>query len=426
MPASGPCRAVDLTAKALGVELNYKVLDLMKKEQLTPEFIKVNPQHTIPTIVDNGFSVWESRVILTYLVDQYGKDDSLFPKDPKKRAIVNQRLNFDLGTLYARFADYYYPVLFAGGSYDPEKLTKIQEAFKFLDTFLEGQEYAAGNTLTVADFSLVASVSSFDVMSFDMSPYKNVTRWYAKVKATAPGYEEINGKGMILFKEFVDSLMKNKMTIDFYYVPGSAPCRSVLLAAKAVGVDLNLKYLDLMKGEQLTPEFIKINPQHTVPTLVDNGFALWESRAIMTYLAEQYGKDDSLYPKDTKKRAVVDQRLYFDLGTLYARFADYYYPVIFGGASYEPEKLTKIQDAFKFLDTFLEGQDYVAGNTLTVADLSLVATVSTFEVMKFDMSPYKNVTKWYAKVKATAPGYEEANGKNVLIFKQMVDNLAKK
>nr|XP_023020999.1 glutathione S-transferase 1-like [Leptinotarsa decemlineata] len=118
------------------------------------------------------------------------------------------------------------------------------------------------------------------------------------------------------------------MGIDFYYVPGSAPCRNVLLAAKAIGVELNLKLTDLMKGDHLTPEFIKINPQHTIPTLNDNGFALWESRAIMTYLQEQYGKDDSLYPKDPKKRALVDQRLYFDIGTLYSRFADYYVSIL--------------------------------------------------------------------------------------------------
>jgi len=48
------------------------------------------------------------------------------------------------------------------------------------------------------------------------------------------------------------------MTIDLYYVPASSPCRSVLLAARAVGVDLNLKLTNLMEGAHLTPEFLKV------------------------------------------------------------------------------------------------------------------------------------------------------------------------
>lgn len=47
--------------------------------------------------------------------------------------------------------------------------------------------------------------------------------------------------------------------MDFYYLPGSAPCRSVMLTAKAVGVELNLKQLNLQAGEHLTPEFIKVS-----------------------------------------------------------------------------------------------------------------------------------------------------------------------
>lgn len=55
----------------------------------------------------------------------------------------------------------------------------------------------------------------------------------------------------------------------------------------------------------------QLNPAHTVPTLVDNGFVLWESGAIMAYLVEKYAKDDSLYPKDIEKRAIIDQLLHF-------------------------------------------------------------------------------------------------------------------
>ena len=64
--------------------------------------------------------------------------------------------------------------------------------------------------------------------------------------------------------------------MDFYYMSLSAPCRGPMLTAKALGLDLNLKKLDLFAGEQMKPEFIAINPQHCVPTLVDGEIKLWE------------------------------------------------------------------------------------------------------------------------------------------------------
>lgn len=192
--------------------------------------------------------------------------------------------------------------------------------------------------------------------------------------------------------------------MDLYYKPGSAPCRAVLMTAKAVGVDLNLKRVELMNGEHLTPEYLKINPQHTIPTLVDGEFSLWESRAIQIYLAEKYGKNDTLYPKCPKKRALVNQRLFFDMGTLYQRFGDYHYPQIFANAPADPEKFKKMEEAMGFLETFLDGKTYAAGDFLTIADLSLLATVSSYEVAKFDLSKYQNVTKWYNHIKSVAPG----------------------
>lgn len=78
--------------------------------------------------------------------------------------------------------------------------------------------------------------------------------------------------------------------------------------------------MDLFKKEQLNDDFVKINPQHTVPTLVDDGFVLIESRAIAVYLIEKnFPSGHSLYPNDAKERALINQRLQFDCGTLYPR-----------------------------------------------------------------------------------------------------------
>lgn len=99
-----------------------------------------------------------------------------------------------------------------------------------------------------------------------------------------------------------------------------SPCvRSTFVVAAALGVEMEYKYIDLFKGESRTPEFLKMNPVHSVPVLDDDGKYIIDSHAILSYLVDQYGKDESLYPKDPYERAMVDQRLHFDSGILYMR-----------------------------------------------------------------------------------------------------------
>uniref|UniRef100_A0A1B6LFM5 Uncharacterized protein n=1 Tax=Graphocephala atropunctata TaxID=36148 RepID=A0A1B6LFM5_9HEMI len=215
------------------------------------------------------------------------------------------------------------------------------------------------------------------------------------------------------------------MGIDVYYAPPSPPSRVVLLTAKALGVEVNPHIVDLMKGEHMTPEYLKMNPQHTVPTIVDDGVSLAESRAIIIYLTEKYGKSDAYYPKDLRKRALVNQRLYFDAGTLFQRFIDLYYPTFFGGAPFDEEKKKKLDEAFGFLEQFLSDNKCVAGDSYTLADIAVVVTVSTAEVVGYDVSKYPKVAAWLSKAKTSLPGYE-VNQKGVEAFKSMVDFLTKK
>jgi len=114
------------------------------------------------------------------------------------------------------------------------------------------------------------------------------------------------------------------MSVDLYYTFLGAPSRAVIMTAKMIGVELNLKMVDVMAGDQLKPDFLKLNPLHQVPVLDDNGFLLTESRVICTYLVQKYASHDGLYPKSARLRAAVDERLYFDLGIFYRTFAEYY------------------------------------------------------------------------------------------------------
>lgn len=94
------------------------------------------------------------------------------------------------------------------------------------------------------------------------------------------------------------------------------------------------------------------------------------------------------------------------MGTLYARFGEYIYPQLFKQEPADPEKLKTLQEALEFFNIFLEGQNFVVGDGLTIADLALVATVSTIEISRIDLTPYANITRWFENMKKVAPGYD--------------------
>jgi glutathione S-transferase len=208
------------------------------------------------------------------------------------------------------------------------------------------------------------------------------------------------------------------MPIDLYHHPVSAPSHAVRLTAAALSVDLNLKLVDLFAGEQMKPEYIKMNPQHTVPVLDDNQFYISESRAALQYLANAYGtpQTESLYPKDAKKRAVVDQRLLFDMGTLYKAFADAYYPKIFYKQAIDDEKVKKLDEALGYLNGFLEKTKYFAGDNMTIADFTLVASLTKIEAVNHDLKKYPATAAYLAKAKKDMKNFEECCGQGTSVF----------
>ncbi|KAK7873881.1 hypothetical protein R5R35_005742 [Gryllus longicercus] len=203
--------------------------------------------------------------------------------------------------------------------------------------------------------------------------------------------------------------MCTSLPMELYYFPPSPPCRAVMLLARAIDAKLELRHVDLMAGEHLAVDFVKLNPQHTIPTFVEGDLILCESRAILGYLVDRHAEDDSLYPQEPKRRARVNARLYFDAGTLHQRLYDYMVPVVFRGQKPSEEQWKKVEEAFGFLDKFLEDDEWVAGDSITIADYSIVVTTSNGEAFGLDLGKFPHVSRWYNKAKESMQDYEELN-----------------
>lgn len=182
--------------------------------------------------------------------------------------------------------------------------------------------------------------------------------------------------------------------------------------------------MNLFTGEHRGDAFMKINPQHTVPTIDDNGFVMWESRAISAYLTDAKAHGSPLYPTEAKARAIVDQRLYFDAGTLWPRIMAIAYPAFFAGATTIPDDKRKaLVEAFEYLNTYLQGNNWVAGNHVTIADLAILASVSSVHRAGFSLAKYANVAAWYERTKSL-PGWAE-NDEGAKIYGDKVSSLLK-
>lgn len=170
---------------------------------------------------------------------------------------------------------------------------------------------------------------------------------------------------------------------------------------------------DSHAGQNKTAEYVKMNPQSTVPTLDDNGKIVWDSHAITRYLASTYDKAGSLFPDDPYQRSVIDQRLHFDDGVLMARFGKAAGPVFRGLAKeFNKEDLESLFAALDVLEVLLKTGPYTAGSSLTVADFSLISTVTTIEkfIGQFDAGRFPKLLSWIETMKKL-PYFDEANTK---------------
>ncbi len=186
--------------------------------------------------------------------------------------------------------------------------------------------------------------------------------------------------------------------IDFYTwtTPNG---RKVSILLEELGVEYTAHSINIGEGEQKTPEFLAISPNNKIPAIVDhdNGLKLFESGAILVYLAEKHGK---FLPTDPMQKARAMEWLMWQMGGFGPMLGQTHAFHHFNkGASEWGENrfLTETQRLYGVLNTRLEGRDYIV-DEYSIVDMACWPWASRYEWQNVDLADFPNVRAWYQRI----------------------------
>ena len=170
------------------------------------------------------------------------------------------------------------------------------------------------------------------------------------------------------------------------------------------GVPYDLTFIDFSKKEQKDPEYMKLNPNGRIPTIVDrsNGdFAVFESGATLWYLAEKYGQ---FLPIESNARSETLQWLMFQMGGIGPMMgqAMYFQRIAAPNGHEEPFSIKRYVDEsrrlLEVLDTRLEGREWLAGEEYTIADMATYPWARAYVWAKVSVDGLDHLKAWFDRI----------------------------
>ena len=200
--------------------------------------------------------------------------------------------------------------------------------------------------------------------------------------------------------------------MKLYGHPFSNHVRRVQMLCEECGIPYRYETIDLMNGEQNSQAFLALNPNGVVPVIDDDGFVLWESQAIMRYLADKH-QASTWYPTEPKARARVDAWLDWNHTRLGPEVGKIAINTLFLGDKGDKQKIeegkTRLENVFPVLEGALSAQTHIGSHQPTLADLAAVTNFALLEMCRCDFGHYPAINAWYDTMKnrdsfaATAP-----------------------
>ena len=212
--------------------------------------------------------------------------------------------------------------------------------------------------------------------------------------------------------------------MKLYAIVGSPNSRKVLAVINHLGIDIDIEYLDLFAGDNKTSDYQLLNPNAMVPTLVDGDLKLWESNAIIQYITDK-SADNILFPHDAAIRADINRWQCWELAHFNQAFGTLAFEAV-AKSSFMNEQgdqavinwaKGQLSRFASILNDHMHERTYVVGDSITLADYSMIHVEFFKEAVPFDWSPYPHLNDYFDRMRqspswaSTAPSSPETIGR---------------
>jgi len=269
--------------------------------------------------------------------------------------------------LYPQVAKWAYPVLFGfqfGDAAEGRKATS--ERLEILAAHLKERAFVNGEKPSIADLAIYGLWGFFDAANFDLPPAIQAYR------------KRVHDQFADAIKEWDShpqsqvNYCLSKRTPVYWTFPGSPNHITSFALISTLGVKAEVREVDIHKGGSHTPEYLALNPNGHIPTFRDsNGIVVWESNAILRYVALTYDKENKYYPADIKERSQVDRMLDWRQTELWSSFVPFPRHYFRGQKSDLAAAKKTVSEKLEILEQIIGGKKFAALDKPTLADLAL-------------------------------------------------------
>jgi glutathione S-transferase len=191
--------------------------------------------------------------------------------------------------------------------------------------------------------------------------------------------------------------------VKLYYFDASGHSHRARLFLSLVDASPEIVTVDLAKGEEKAPDFLRINSFGQVPVLDDEGTIISDSNAILVYVAKKLGKTDWL-PEDAKGAAAVQRWLSVAAGEIAYGPSAARLVTLFGAKLDADELIKRSHAILSLIEAELEGRQWIAAGRPTIADVSLYSYIAAAPEGNIDTSGYPGINGWLKRIEAL-PGF---------------------